>query len=363
MRHSDFKTDRARWRAVTERDPNADGHFLFAVTTTGVYCRPQCRSRLPNRENVRFFTRQNAAKAAGFRACKRCQPDAQSPAKKRSQTIARVCRLIDAAEPTPTLAQVASAVHMSPFHLHRLFKTETGLTPRVYAAARRAQRLRAALQDGLKVSDAVFAAGFGASSRAYERAQRELGMRPRQFRDGGRGVKIRYAIATTVLGKMLLAATDKGVCAIEFGASNATLIASLGRRFAAAEIKHSSRELGPWLRRAARYAAAPSGMLDLPLDIRGTAFQERVWQALRRIPAGQTVSYTQVAQKIGQPAAVRAVAGACANNSVAMAIPCHRVVRRNGDLADYRWGRERKRALIDSELKYNATPNAPPKLP
>ena len=339
-----------RWNAVLGRDAAADGRFVYAVSTTGVYCRPSCPSRRARPEHVRFFTDGAAAAAAGFRPCRRCRPDAPPLAVRHAAQVAAACRLLEQAEELPTLAELARAVGTSPFHLHRLFKAETGLTPRAYGAARRAERLRAALAGGSdSVTAAIYDAGYNAASRFYEHADAVLGMTPTRFRAGGENAEIRFAIGQSALGAVLVARSARGVCAILLGDDPEDLLRDLERRFPKAELIGGDREFEQLVATVVGFVEAPELGLDLPLDIRGTAFQQRVWQALRQIPPGQTVSYAEIARRIGAPGSVRAVAGACAANTLAVAIPCHRVVRTDGGLSGYRWGIERKRALLERE--------------
>lgn len=339
-----------RWPLLARRDAAAEGAFVYAVVTTGVYCRPTCPSRLANPENVRFFATPDEARAAGFRPCLRCTPDAPSRADANAARVAELCRCIEAAEHAPSLAELATRAGWSPHHLHRTFKALTGLTPRAYAAARRAERLRAALGAGESVTGAVYAAGFGSPSRMYEEG--ELGMTPGSFRRGGAAEAIVYAFGRSDLGAVLVAATPRGICAILLGDDEAALQGELARRFPKAALSAAPHAFAETVERVVAMIATPKLGLDLPLDIRGTAFQRRVWEALREIPPGETASYSEVAARLGlSPRAVRAVAGACAANPLAVAVPCHRVKRRDGNLAGYYWGLARKRALIDREAE------------
>ncbi|WP_265944148.1 bifunctional DNA-binding transcriptional regulator/O6-methylguanine-DNA methyltransferase Ada [Dechloromonas sp. A34] len=338
-----------RWAAVLARDPAADGDFWYAVRTTGVYCRPSCGARTPRPENVEFHSSAAAAEAAGFRPCRRCRPDLPPLAERQARLIGELCRLIDAADSPPTLHQLAAHAGLSPHYLHRLFKAQTGLTPKAYAAAQRAGRLRAGLAQGGSVTDAAYAAGYNASSRFYAQADQLLGMTPKSYRAGGSEVEIRFAIGQCSLGAILVAASQRGLCAILLGDDPAALARDLQDRFPKATLHGGDAGFEAWVAQVVGLVEAPGIGLKLPLDIRGTAFQQRVWQALREIPAGQTASYSEIARRIGLPKAVRAVAGACAANALAVAIPCHRVVRTDGSLSGYRWGVERKRALLDRE--------------
>ncbi len=344
-----FGTDDKRWAAVVDRDRSAEGHFVLAVTTTGIYCRPGCPARRPRRENVRFFAHAGEAERAGFRPCKRCRPEGPSIEERRAAAVARACRLIDSAEEAPDLATLAREAGMSRHHFHRVFKSATGLTPRAYAAARRAQRVREALQGGSTVTDAIHEAGYGSAGRFYDASEEVLGMPPASYRRGGRAETIRFALGGCSLGSILVAATGRGVCAILLGDDPETLLRELEERFANARLVGGDEAFEDTVTRAVALVETPSLGHELPLDVRGTAFQQRVWQALRDIPPGSTMSYAEVADRIGAPGAARAVARACATNPVAVAIPCHRVVRRDGGLSGYRWGVERKRALLERE--------------
>ena len=342
-------TDEERWQAVQQRDKAADGQFVFAVRTTGIYCRPSCTSRPALRKNVTFYDTADQAEANGYRACKRCNPKLDGPANDRAAVIARACRTIEAAEEPPSLDELAKQAGMSRFYFHRIFKDVTGVTPKAYAAACRAARVRGELEKGTSVTDAIYDAGYNASSRFYEEAGRRLGMRPTQFRDGGRDTEIKFAVGECSLGSILIAATERGVCAIDFGDDPELLVRQLQDRFPKAELIGGDPEFEETAAAVIDFVEDPDTGLDLPLDIRGTAFQQKVWEALRSIPAGQTVSYADVARDIGKPRAVRAVAQACSANRIAVAIPCHRVVRTDGALSGYRWGVERKQALLERE--------------
>ncbi|WP_345812403.1 bifunctional DNA-binding transcriptional regulator/O6-methylguanine-DNA methyltransferase Ada [Paraburkholderia sp. PREW-6R] len=350
---NNWTSEEERWEAVTRRDPQADGAFFFAVRTTGVFCRPSCASRQPRRENVAFFDDPDAARAAGFRDCKRCQPGGLP---RELEIVRRACAALDAdPQQRLTLAQLSDAVHVSPFHLQRLFKRVVGVSPRQYQAARRGAALREALRSGSDVTRATLDAGFGSPSRMYESASAELGMAPSDFRRKGAGLTVRYASAPTSLGFVLVAATDKGICKIGFGDDAAQLAEELHTEFANAELKEDAAQLAPFIAQIDGYLSGTRQDFDLPLDIASTAFRQRVWDALRRIPYGETRSYTQIAEAVGSPRAVRAVASACATNPVALAIPCHRVVHKGGALAGYRWGLPRKAALLDNEAQHADT--------
>jgi AraC family transcriptional regulator of adaptative response/methylated-DNA-[protein]-cysteine methyltransferase len=336
--------DTSRWQAVLDRDPAPS--FVYAVVTTGVYCRPDCPSRRAKRENVRFFDSNGEAEAAGFRACLRCRP---AEADRAAELVEKACRTIETAEETPDLASLAADAGLSTFHFHRVFKARTGLTPRGYAQALRDRRVRAALGEAGTVTEALYDAGFGSSGRFYAGSNASLGMTPTRFRAGGAGEIIRYATGRSSLGGVLVAATDKGICAIMLGDDPDILIGELRGQFSKARLVAGDPEFDKWVSQVVAFVDDPHLGLDLPLDIRGTAFQRRVWQALRAIPVGETRTYTDIAEALGMPKAVRAVAGACASNAVAVAIPCHRAHRIGGALAGYRWGIERKRALLDKE--------------
>lgn len=341
--------DARKWAALAARDEGADGLFVYAVRTTGVYCRPSCPARAARPENVSFHATPAEAEAAGFRPCLRCRPDGPSPAARRAEAVARACRLIDAAETLPGLDALARAAGLSPFHFHRVFRRITGLTPKAYAAARRAERVAAGLGRAGTVTQAVFEAGYASSSRFYAEAGNRLGMAPRLYRKGGEGVVIRFGIGQCALGAILVAASATGICAILLGDDPDALARDLQDRFPRADLVGGDAAFEAWMARVIGFVEAPGTGLDLPLDIGGTAFQQRVWQALRRIPIGRTATYAQVAEAIGAPASVRAVAMACGANRLAVAIPCHRVVRSDGSLSGYRWGVERKRDLLARE--------------
>lgn len=346
------------WAALIAHDAREDGRFFYSVKTTGVYCRPGCASRQPRRENVAFYETAAAAEAAGFRPCKRCRPNEDSAASRHVAAIARACALIAACETLPRLAELAEAAGISRFHFHRVFKQVTGATPREWANARRLGRFAARLDAGEAVAEAVYAAGFGASSRAYAAASKGLGMTPAQRRRGGKGELVRWTVVPTPLGQALVAATRRGICMSALGDSAADLEAELRRRFPAAELAPADAALSEWAAQIAAFVTAPDAQPDLPLDISGTAFQAQVWRALQKIPPGRTASYSDIATALGRPRAVRAVAQACANNRLAVLVPCHRAVRRDGDLAGYRWGIERKRALLTRERAAAETADA-----
>ncbi|WP_037458931.1 bifunctional DNA-binding transcriptional regulator/O6-methylguanine-DNA methyltransferase Ada [Skermanella stibiiresistens] len=338
-----------RWARVVARDKSADGEFWYSVMTTGVYCRPSCPSRGANPRNVAFHDSLEAAKATGFRPCKRCDPDGTSRDAGNAELIAKACRLIERSEDAPSLETLAEAVGLSVSHFHRSFKTLTGLTPKGYSAAHRASRLRERLAEVPTVTEAIFDAGFNSSGRFYENSDGILGMSPTRYRAGGANEEIRFAIGQSSLGAILVASSAKGVVAILIGDDPGRLARDLQDRFPKARLVGGDHDYETLVASVVGLVEAPARGHDLPLDIRGTAFQERVWQALRRIPAGTTASYADIAAQLGQPKAVRAVAGACAANNIAVAIPCHRVVRSDGALSGYAWGVERKRRLLQSE--------------
>lgn len=338
-----------RWAAVVARDRGADGRFYYAVTTTGVYCRPSCGARRPRPENVGFFATAADAEQAGFRPCRRCRPDQAPLAERQAALVADLCRRIAAADSPPTLAMLARDAGLSRYHLHRVFKAATGLTPAAYARAQRADKLRAALAGGGSVTGAIYRAGYHAGGRCYAESGRLLGMTPKNYRAGGAGAVIRFAVGDCSLGAILVAASERGVCAILIGDDPGALVHDLQHRFRQAELIGGDSDFERLVAQVVGFVELPQRGLELPLDIRGTAFQQRVWQALQDIQAGTTASYAEIARRIGAPQSVRAVAGACAANPLAVAIPCHRVVRSDGGLAGYRWGIERKQALLARE--------------
>jgi AraC family transcriptional regulator of adaptative response/methylated-DNA-[protein]-cysteine methyltransferase len=344
-----FLDDESRWQALVRRDPAAEGVFYCAVRTTGIYCRPSCSARRPKRENVRFFMSTEQARRAGFRPCKRCRPDDVSPSARHGEAVTRACRLIENSDAPPNLVDLADAIGMSRYHFHRVFKIVTGVTPKAYAAAHRAQRVRDELAHGATVTEAIYGAGFHSNGRFYESSTEQLGMTPRAFRSGGKGTSIRFAIGESSLGSVLVAATDKGVCAIFLGDDPDALARELQDRFPHARIVGGDSTFDRWVAQVVGLVENPTLGLALPLDIRGTAFQVRVWEALRQIPPGSTASYSDIAERIGQPNAARAVAQACGANPIAVAIPCHRVVRRDESLSGYRWGVKRKGELLRRE--------------
>ena len=343
-----YANEDARWQAVLARDPAADGVFYYAVRSTGIYCRPTCPARRPRRDRVAFFDLPADAERAGFRPCRRCHPNEVTG---QQQVVARVQELLEEADDNariPTLAALGASVGLSPFHLQRVFKRATGLSPRQYAAARRGARLKAQLRRGASVTQALYDAGYGSSRALYAAVDKELAMSPSSYKRGGAGEHIAYALADSPLGRMLVAATERGVCALRFG-DDASLEKELRAEFPQAELVRDPAAVAAYVRAAVAHLEGRQPTLEVPTDARGSAFQQRVWAALRQIPYGQTRSYAQLAQMIGDPSAVRAVAHACATNPVALVVPCHRVVRTGGALGGYRWGLDRKRALLERE--------------
>ncbi|MEO7101127.1 MAG: bifunctional DNA-binding transcriptional regulator/O6-methylguanine-DNA methyltransferase Ada [Luteolibacter sp.] len=344
-----YQTTDARWLALQNRDPLADGHFVYSVATTGIYCRPVCPSKLALRENIAFHHNCTDAENAGFRPCKRCQPNGASQTERHTAAIAKACRLIESAESPPSLDELAAAVEMSRYHFHRVFKAITGVTPGKYAAARRSEKVRESLRKNPSVTAAIYDAGFQSSSRFYQDSTETLGMLPTEYQSAGRGVVIHHSIVPCPLGLVLIAGTARGICRVSFGYDRESLEREVREVFSKATFEKPDKAFTAWVKNLVAHLKRPSEKLDLPLDIRCTAFQQRVWQALREIPPGETASYAEIAARIGKPTAARAVARACATNSVAVAIPCHRVVGTNGALTGYRWGVERKRQLLQQE--------------
>jgi AraC family transcriptional regulator, regulatory protein of adaptative response / methylated-DNA-[protein]-cysteine methyltransferase len=343
-------SDLDRWEAVIHRFPSADGKFLYAVKTTGVYCRPTCSSRQPKRENVLFFDNCAEAEAAGFRSCKRCIPhSASSPQQRQIEIVTEVCQHIEASETSLSLDALAQIAGLSSCHFLRVFKKVVGVTPKQYAIAHRTGLVRQHLQENNTVTQAIYEAGFETSSNFYSQSASLLGMTPSQYQNGANGVEIQYTVQSCWLGCVLIAATSKGVCAIAFGDNAKALITQLQDDFPKAQLCEGNLEFKEWVEQVLSLIEAPQPLVGLPLDIQGTAFQQQVWQSLQTIAPGTTVSYAEVAKRIGKPKAVRAVANACASNHIAVAIPCHRVVGSDGNLRGYRWGRDRKRALLEHE--------------
>ena len=340
-----------RWAAIVARDAKADTLFVYGVKTTGVYCRPSSASRLPRPENIEFFDTPQQAEAAGYRPSKRASGDQTQLAAHHAQLVAEACRQIEQAETPPSLDALARRAGLSAFHFHRVFKAITGLTPKAYASALRSRKVRDGLKGQHSVTDALYDAGFNSNSRFYESADQLLGMKPSDYKAGGTNSEIRFAVGQCSLGAILVAQSQRGVCAILLGDDPDKLVRDLQDQFPKAELVGADRDFEQLIAQVVGFIEAPALGLDLPLDLRGTAFQERVWQALREIPVGSTASYAQIAQRIGAPKSFRAVAQACGANHLAVAIPCHRVVRSNGELSGYRWGVERKRQLLERETR------------
>jgi AraC family transcriptional regulator of adaptative response/methylated-DNA-[protein]-cysteine methyltransferase len=349
MSELELIVDQERWQAVVEHDAAFDGKFFFGVMTTGVFCKPSCKCRQPLRRNVRFFESAAEAEKAGLRACLRCKPTLGA-----DRALAKVCEYIrQRSEQRLPLEELAKVAGLSPFHFQRSFKAVTGVTPKQYQEACRLEALKGALRGQGRVTDAVYEAGFGSSSRVYERADTRLGMTPGEYRAGGKGTRISYAAADSPLGRMMIGATDRGICFLQFAGSDEELLEMLRREYPAAQISAMpepySADFQDWMDALRGYLEGSRVGLDLPVDVQATAFQMKVWRYLQSIPVGEVASYAEVAKGIGQPGAARAVARACATNRVALAIPCHRVIRGTGELGGYRWGLELKRALIDRE--------------
>ncbi|MFL6417084.1 MAG: bifunctional DNA-binding transcriptional regulator/O6-methylguanine-DNA methyltransferase Ada [Bryobacteraceae bacterium] len=340
------------WELVSKRDRNADGSFYYSVKTTGVYCRPSCSARLAKRENVGFFRTCADAEQAGFRPCARCKPNGASVAEERGAKVARVCELIQASHEIPSLEQLAASVEMSPFHLHRVFRTAMGLTPKQYALAQRSQRIRSRLQSGDEtITEAIYGSGYNSNGRFYHQVQTILGMTPSKFRNGGEQEKINFAIGQCSLGAILVAQSERGICAVFLGDDPETLSRDLQDQFPRAELVGDDPNFEATIAKVVGFVDSPSGPFDIPVDVRGTAFQQRVWTALSKIPVGARLSYAELASIIGSPGSARAVARACAANKLAVAIPCHRIVRQNGEPGGYRWGLERKQQLLRRETQ------------
>jgi AraC family transcriptional regulator of adaptative response/methylated-DNA-[protein]-cysteine methyltransferase len=338
-----------RWARIVARDKTADGHVWYSVSTTGVYCRPSCPSRIAKPGNVRLHDSLASAKATGLRPCKRCNPDGASLEAENAALIAKACRIIEESEEEPSLEELAAAIGRSPSYFHRIFKAATGLTPKDYAAGHRAKKVRRGLASGATVTETIYGAGFNSSGPFYAKSTGMLGMTPSHYRDGGAEEEIRFAAGQTSLGAIVVASSKQGVVAILLGDDPGELVRNLQDRFPKAHLIGADRDYEALIGRVVAFVETPGAGLDLPLDIRGTAFQQRVWRALQEIPAGETASYSEIARRIGSPKAVRAVAGACAANHLAIAIPCHRVVRADGSPSGYAWGVERKSVLIQRE--------------
>ena len=342
-----------RWKALASRDGAADGTFVYGVTSTGVYCRPSCPSRRPRADRVRFFDTTGEARHAGFRACKRCKPDTVGLVQPGIDAVRRASAYLAAhADETVTLAGLARIAAMSPHHLQRRFKAIVGLSPREFQSAVRAGKLRTSLRDGRDVTTAIYEAGYGSPSRVYEAAPTGKGMSLSSYRRGGAGMRIGYATVSSPIGLVLVAATENGVCSVKIGSSESSLAGDLRREYPSAEIVVDQRPRSEWVKAISKHLGGGSPSLDLPIDVRATAFQWKVWRELQRIPYGETRAYAEVARSIGKPRAVRAVARACATNPVALVVPCHRVVPTHGGTGGYRWGSDRKQRLLDVEQKY-----------
>jgi AraC family transcriptional regulator of adaptative response/methylated-DNA-[protein]-cysteine methyltransferase len=339
----------AYWHAVQTRDSRADGTFVYAVRTTGIYCRPSCAARLARRKNVEFYATPAAAERAGFRACKRCKPADSSAGDGQADAIANACRLIESADETPDIERLAAAIGMSASHFHRVFKSQTGVTPKAYASARRAQRVRDELASGRSITSAMHRAGFNSNGRFYATSTKTLGMKPAAFRAGGAGMSIRFAVGKCLLGAILVGASEAGICAISLGDDPDDLVTWLKHRFRNADFVGGDKKFEKLVAQVVGFVDDPAIGLNLPLDVRGTAFQQRVWKKLTEIPYGSTRTYAQIAAALGTPKSTRAVGRACGDNPIAVAIPCHRVVASSGALTGYRWGVERKAKLLKSE--------------
>ena len=344
-----FSTDTERWDAIVRRNPQAEGIFVLAVKTTKIYCRVGCSARLPNRQNVLFFHTCDEAEQAGFRACKRCKPNAVAPRQQQADAIAKICQLIEQSETPPKLAELAAIARLSHYHFHRAFKQIVGVTPKAYGNAHRANRVRVELQAETSITEAIYQAGFETSSSFYGQSTEILGMTPTAYKQGGKDVAIQFAVKSTWLGYILVAGSSAGICAISLGDSAADLAAQLQSQFPQAQLIEGDRDFDAWIEAVINAIDTPTAAVDLPLDIRGTAFQQRVWQELQSIPPGSTASYREIAEQIGNPKAVRAVARACASNQLAIVIPCHRVIGSDGSLRGFRSGINRKRALLERE--------------
>jgi AraC family transcriptional regulator of adaptative response/methylated-DNA-[protein]-cysteine methyltransferase len=342
--------DERYWQAVLTRDARMEGSFVYGVQSTGIYCRPTCPTRKPRREQVTFFTSASEAEQAGFRPCKRCLPRENVTEELRVSTVQRVCLYIeDHGEERLSLEELGQFAHMSPFHLQRVFKQVMGISPHQYAQACRLKRFKARLRDGEQVTSALYDAGYSSSSRVYEHAPARLGMTPRTYRRGGAGMQIYYTLTNCQLGRLLVAATERGVCAVYLGDNDDELRADLHNEYPSASIEYDGANMCDWVASIVRYLQGQQSHLDLPLDLRCTAFEWRVWKTLQTIPYGETRSYGEIAQSLGDAKKARAVAQACAHNPVALIIPCHRVVRRDGSISGYRWGSERKQQLLAQE--------------
>lgn len=349
MGGAQFITDDNKWKAVVDNDSSADGTFYYAVKTTGVYCRPSCTSRLPNRSNIEYFRSCVDAETAGYRACKRCKPTTNSKAQEIEEKVIQACRIIEASETNIKLDELAAQVNLSSYHFHRLFKKIVGVTPKQYALRQQSQRFQKSLNTSPSITDAIYSSGFGSSGSAYDKTQNQIAMKPKDYRSGAVGVTITYGLTCCFLGWVIVAATDLGICAIEFGDDPDELPDQVQDRFPKAQLKKAETGFDSLIKQVVDFIKAPEDTFQLPLDIQGTAFQQQVWNILRHIKPGKTLSYSEVANQIGNPRAVRAVASACASNKLAVVIPCHRVISKDGKVSGYRWGAERKKMLLESE--------------
>lgn len=345
--------DERCWQVVAARDDSCAASFVYAVLTTGIFCRPGCPARLPQRENIKFFPDAATARMAGYRPCRRCLPDKDSAQEEQARKIVAACRLLESCEEEPVLAQLAEAAAMSPRHLHREFKRMVGVTPKQYASYWRTRRFQALLEEGATVTEAVYGAGYGSSSGPYRSAREGLGMAPGAYRQGGRGETLTCGTAPCFLGWLVVVASARGVCAVEFGDDQEELLMRQRQRFSQARLIDGDGDFSRLVQAVVQQIAQPARAITIPLDIRGTVFELQVWNALRQIPPGTTISYSELAERIGRPRAVRAVAGACGRNAIAGLVPCHRAVAKDGRLAGYRWGLERKRRLLAAEQSQN----------
>jgi AraC family transcriptional regulator of adaptative response/methylated-DNA-[protein]-cysteine methyltransferase len=344
--------DDIRWQAVADRDPRFNGTFVYAVNTTGVYCRPSCPSRRPHRENVVFFSSIDQAKRNGFRECLRCGSGTETASDPKVELTMKICKLLEANVDVPySLGELSTQLGVSPFRLQRVFKSVTGVTPKQYSAGLRMEQFKANIRNGDDVTESLYMAGYGSSSRLYESAHAKLGMTPATYRKGGKGMSISFTITDSYLGRLLVARTDRGVCSIAFGESDSVLASALESEYPHAVIRHDKNGLRSWVSAVLDHLNGTTPNIELPLDLQATSFQLLVWEELRRIPFGETRSYAEIAARLGRPHATRAVARACASNPVALVTPCHRVVRSDGTLSGYRWGTERKRKLLEQEKK------------
>lgn len=348
---STYSTDAERWKAVVDREKSADGCFYYAVKTTGIFCRPSCSSKLPNRENVEYFLSCQDAQESGYRACKKCRPTGTTGKDEAEQKVIKACRIIEKSNAVPKLGDLAKEVGLSPYHFHRLFKKHVGVTPKQFASSHRSKRFRDSLKSNESITEAFYEAGYSSSSGVYNKNQDHLSMKPKKYKAGGVGITIHYGVAECLFGWAIVAATDRGLCSIEFGDNPAVLPQQLQDRFPKATVTKAGPGFTRLIEEVMNFIKTPSDNFNLPLDIQGTAFQQQVWTILRQIKPGQTMSYTEVAEKMGNPKAVRAVATACGANKLAIVIPCHRVISKDGKLSGYRWGVERKKILLDNEKK------------